>query len=44
VKFNWVKGHAGNELNERVDHLAVEAYKTDQLKVDEWYEENVANS
>lgn len=44
VKFNWVKGHAGNELNERVDHLAVEAYKTGQLKVDEWYEKNVANA
>lgn len=43
VKFNWVKGHAGNELNERVDFLAVEAYKTGQLKVDNWYEENVAN-
>ena len=23
VSFNWVKGHAGNELNERCDRLAV---------------------
>jgi ribonuclease HI len=23
IKWNWVKGHAGNELNERVDEIAV---------------------
>ena len=23
IKWNWVKGHAGNELNERVDRIAV---------------------
>lgn len=23
IKWNWVKGHAGNELNERVDKIAV---------------------
>lgn len=38
VKFQWVKGHAGNPLNEHVDQLAVNAYKTMELLVDEAYE------
>jgi ribonuclease HI len=25
VRFTWVKGHSGNEMNDRVDILAVEA-------------------
>ena len=25
VRFSWVKGHSGNEMNDRVDLLAVEA-------------------
>ena len=25
VKFNWIKGHAGHEFNEKADRLAVEA-------------------
>src|SRR6202161_294092 len=25
VQFSWVKGHSGNEMNDRVDALAVEA-------------------
>jgi ribonuclease HI len=37
IKFNWVKGHAGNELNERADRLAVEAYKLPGLKEDTGY-------
>ena len=27
VTFNWIKGHAGHEYNERCDALAVNAYK-----------------
>ena len=27
VRFHWVKGHAENELNNRCDRLAVEAYR-----------------
>jgi len=38
VKFIWVKGHAGNPMNERCDQLAVKAAEGDQLLVDEGYE------
>lgn len=38
VAFHWVKGHAGNPNNERVDALAVAAYRTGDLGVDEAYE------
>ncbi len=38
VAFHWVKGHAGNPHNERVDALAVAAYQTGNLGVDEAYE------
>ena len=38
VAFHWVKGHAGNPNNERVDALAVAAYQTGDLGVDEVYE------
>lgn len=38
VDFVWVKGHAGNELNERADRLAVSAYEEGVLEVDEVYE------
>ena len=38
VKFQWVKGHAGNPLNERCDELAVEAAEGNQLLIDEGYE------
>jgi ribonuclease HI len=38
VIFNWVKGHAGHEFNERCDVLAVEAANSKKLLVDEGYE------
>lgn len=34
VRFVWVKGHAGHELNERCDQLAVEAATGDDLLED----------
>ena len=42
VTFHWVKGHAGNPLNERVDAMAVAAYQTGNLLTDAWYEANEA--
>lgn len=44
VKFQWVKGHAGNELNERCDQLAVAAATKKELKVDEGYENPTTSS
>ena len=38
VEFVWVKGHAGHELNEVADKLAVSAYQEGILEVDEVYE------
>lgn len=43
VKFIWVKGHANIKENERCDELAVKASESDDLKIDSWYENNVAN-
>ncbi len=40
VKFNWVKGHAGNMYNERCDELAVDAAEGADLLIDEGYEES----
>ena len=37
ITFIWVKGHAGNPLNERCDELAVTAAGRDDLPVDEGY-------
>ncbi|AFL84145.1 ribonuclease HI [Belliella baltica DSM 15883] len=37
-KFIWVKGHAGNPLNERCDQLAVAAAEGKNLKADIGYE------
>jgi ribonuclease HI len=36
--FHWVKGHATNVENNRCDELAVSAYKTSLLRIDEGYE------
>lgn len=38
VQFHWVKGHAGNALNERCDQLAVNAAENKPLSVDEGFE------
>ena len=38
LSFEWVKGHAGNKLNERCDFLAVAASKKPNLPADEGYE------
>ena len=38
VKFVWIKGHADNPENERCDALAVSAYRSGNLFVDEVYE------
>lgn len=38
VNFKWVKGHAGNEENERCDVLATEAAAGSNLKIDSAYE------
>jgi ribonuclease HI len=40
VKFNWVKGHAGNKYNERCDELAVNAAEGSELLIDEGYEKS----
>lgn len=38
VKFQWLKGHAGQELNERCDALALSAIRQQTLIADENYE------
>ncbi len=38
VMFEWVKGHAGNDGNERCDQLAVESSARNDLPADEVYE------
>lgn len=38
VSLVWVKGHAGNELNEQADQLAVNAANSKNLKIDEGFE------
>lgn len=38
VTFHWVKGHAGHELNERCDKLAVAAARNEPATVDTGYE------
>ena len=38
VRFEWVRGHAGQMENERCDRLAGEAARSSHLAVDEGYE------
>ncbi len=38
VHFTWVKGHAGNEMNERCDQLAVSAARRPKMVADVIYE------
>ncbi|MEM9052695.1 MAG: ribonuclease HI [Bacteroidota bacterium] len=38
VKFEWVKGHDGNEYNEKCDQLAVKAATQENLPPDVGYE------
>ena len=40
IHFNWVKGHADNQMNNRCDELATEAADGRNLLVDEGYEES----
>ncbi|MBU1565748.1 MAG: ribonuclease HI [Proteobacteria bacterium] len=38
VRFHWLKGHVGNEGNERCDKLAVSAARQPDLPVDDGYQ------
>ena len=40
VKFEWVKGHDGHTENERCDKLAVSAATSENLLVDEGFEQS----
>lgn len=40
ISWHWVKGHAGNELNERADQLATAAADGDALDVDEGFQDD----
>lgn len=41
VSFQWVKGHAGNEFNERADVLAVAAANSSKFLVDGGFEQQL---
>lgn len=39
INFNWIKGHNGHPENERCDQLAVNAAESNNLEIDEFFEE-----
>ncbi|MHB8669419.1 MAG: ribonuclease H family protein [Acidimicrobiales bacterium] len=39
VSFRWVKGHAGDKMNDRVDRLAVEAAQTQRGRRGDFFQE-----
>jgi ribonuclease HI len=43
VRFNWVKGHASNPLNNRCDELATRAADGENLSVDTVFEQTLAS-
>ena len=44
VEFEWIKGHAGNQENERCDRLVMRAMHSPNLLVDEEYEATISQS
>jgi len=38
VRFEWLRGHAGHDENERCDELATSAVRGSNLEIDEGYE------
>jgi ribonuclease HI len=38
VDMRWLKGHDGNQENERADYLATHAIKSDSMEIDQAYE------
>jgi len=41
VNFEWIKGHAGYEMNERADFLATSALQREPLLIDQGYEDSI---
>lgn len=41
--FHWIKGHAGHPENELCDQLAVKAAKSENLEIDHFFENPVAD-
>ena len=44
VKFNWIKGHAGHVENERCDEMAVKSAGSNNLLVDDYFENENARA
>ena len=43
IEIKWVRGHAGEEENERADFLATSAIKKSKLSVDDYYENLISS-